>query len=392
MRKTRLIVTLCLLATLPLAAMAADPFRYPEARHGKGQLRYINQLPVLFIEGTPEEIGDQTAVLGTKPGGKLLRYPRDVLRQFWASLTWPVFIKTGERMTAQFPDEQRRELDAMAKAGVDRESLLAANTMFDVVKMIACSTLIVESERSATGEPIFGRNLDFPTAGYLQEYSLAIVCRPEGKHAFVSVGFPGLVGCLSGMNEKGLSLAVLEVLESADGSKKFDINGTPYAMNYRRILEECATVEEAEKLLRTMKRTTRNNLAICDQKGGAVFEITPTNVVVRRAEAGLCPCTNHFCTKELAPQKVENRVYTCDRFNCLVEESKKLRRVGLPEMTELLHQVNGGDYTLQTMIFEPSKMRLHLAIGSCPASALPLRTLEVRELLKDAQVDRGTMR
>ena len=28
---------------------AADPFRYPEGRHGKGQLRYINDVPVQQI-------------------------------------------------------------------------------------------------------------------------------------------------------------------------------------------------------------------------------------------------------------------------------------------------------------------------------------------------------
>jgi predicted choloylglycine hydrolase len=382
MLRCRLLPLLLVLA-LPGLVLGADPFRYPEAKHGKGELRYINQVPVLFVEGTPEEIGEQVAVLGTKPGTKLLNYPRDVLKEFYAGVTWPIFVQAGNRLERQFPETQKRELDAIAKAGVNRDSLVTANTMFDVVKLIACSTMIVEADRSATGGPIFGRNLDFPTAGYLQEYSVVVICRPEGKHAFASIGFPGLVGCLSGMNEKGLALAVHEVLDAGDGSKKYDPNGTPYAMNYRRILEECSTVAEAEKLLRTMKRTTRNNLAICDKNGGAIFEITPLNIVVRRAEGGLCPCTNHFCTKELAPKQLENRVYTCDRFDCLVEQSKKHKKLGLPEVSELLHQVNGGDYTLQTMIFEPGKLRLHVALGSCPTSALPLRTLDVGELLKD---------
>jgi len=372
---------LLLLLVFPAVGMAAEPFRYPEATHGKGELRYINHVPVLFVEGSPEEIGEQVAVLGTKPGRKLLNYPRDVLKEFWAGATWPVFVRAGTRLERQFPESQRRELDAMARAGVDREALVTANTMFDVVKLIACSTMIVDPQRSSTGAPIFGRNLDFPTAGYLQEYSVVLVCRPEGKHAFVSIGFPGLVGCLSGINEKGLALAVHEVLEASDGSRKFDPNGTPYAMNYRRILEECSTIEEAEKLLRSFKRTTRNNLAICDKQGGAIFEITPSNVVVRRPENGLCPCTNHFCSPELAPKHVENRVYTCDRFDCLVEQSRKHPKLGVGEVGELLHLVNGGSYTLQTMVFEPSKLKLHLAIGSCPASALPLRTLDVGELL-----------
>jgi hypothetical protein len=33
------------------------------------------------------------------------------------------------------------------------------------------------------------------------------------------------------------------------------------------------------------------------------------------------------------------------------------------------------------MIFEPATLKLHLAIGSCPSSSLPLKLLELRPLL-----------
>jgi hypothetical protein len=42
--------------------------------------------------------------------------------------------------------------------------------------------------------------------------------------------------------------------------------------------------------------------------------------------------------------------------------------------------VNMGPLTLQTMIFEPRSLKLHLAIGSCPSSKLPLKTLELAPL------------
>lgn len=380
-RMLRFLFAVVGMAALAFSAEAREPFRYPEGRHGPAELRYINQVPVLFVEGTPEEIGTQVAELGLKPSGQLLNYPKDVLQHFSAGFSWKLFVLAGRRLERNFPADYRQELEAMVQTGVDRERLVTANTMFDVVKLIACSSMIVQPDRSATGKAIFGRNLDFPTAGYLQEYSMVIVYRPKGKYAFVSVGFPGLIGCLSGINEKGLCLAVHEVLEAADGSKKYDPEGTPYAMNYRRILEECATVEEAEKLLRSLKRTTRNNLAVCDRNGGVILELTPKNVVVRKPADGLCPCTNHFCTPELAPKQVSNRVYTCDRFACLVKNGNHHKKLGVEAIKEMLHEVNGGDMTLQTMIFEPADMKLHVALGSCPSSALPLRKLDVAELL-----------
>src|SRR5436190_1220366 len=52
-------------------AARAEPFRYPEAKHGKGELKYVNGVPVLRVEGTPAEVGEQLGVLALKPAAGL---------------------------------------------------------------------------------------------------------------------------------------------------------------------------------------------------------------------------------------------------------------------------------------------------------------------------------
>jgi predicted choloylglycine hydrolase len=250
---------------------------------------------------------------------------------------------------------------------------------------MGCATLIVEPERSATKQMIFGRNLDFPTLGYLHEYSIVSVVRPEGKHAFVSVGLPGLTGVLSGMNDAGLTLAVLECYPAVkDDSPKFDAKGIPYAMCFRRLLEECTTVEEAEKLLKTMKRTTRVNLAICDKTTSAVFEITSKTVAVRRAENGVCPCTNHFRTPELATET------KCSRYAILEKcQDKDAGNLDVAAVAKKMDEVSQttGDQTLQTMVFQPATLTLHVAFGKPPASKLPLKTIELGPLFAKKAAD-----
>jgi hypothetical protein len=357
-------------------AGAAEPFRYPEGKHGKGQLKYINGLPVLTVEGTPQEIGEQMAKLITKPAIKLLDYPRDYLKAFFSVDYMPMLVRTGNALLAQFPADYRKELEAGIKAtGVNRDLLVVGNTMFDIKKIAGCSTVIIDPERSATGAPLFGRNLDFPTLGYLHKYSVVIVCHPKGKHAFAAITFPGVIGVLSGMNDAGLAVATLEVYSSKDHSPKFNPKGIPYALCYRKILEECTNVAQAEKLLRSLKRTTQMNLAVCDKKGGAVFEITPKSVVVRRPEKGICPCTNHFRSKELATNT------RCPRYAAL-ETCAKLKKVDLATIVKKLDAVNQDKLTLQTMVFEPASLTLHLAIGKCPSSKLALKKLDLGPLLK----------
>jgi predicted choloylglycine hydrolase len=389
------------------AAPAAEPFRYPEGKHNQGRLTYVQGLPVLVVAGTPEEIGEQTAVLAVKPAGRVLDYPEDILRHVAARVPGlpgelayrtarQFFVSTGLAMLRHFPPDHRQEMEALVKAGgFDRQRIVLGNTMFDAKnvflelrRQFGCSTLIVEPQRSATNGPLFGRNLDYPSLGYVQQYSLVTVCRPRGKHAFAAVGFPGLVGCLSGMNDAGLALAILEVYASSDGPA-FDPQGTPYALCYRRLLEECATVDEAVQLLRSLKRTTTTNLAVCDKSGGVVLEVTPKRVVVRAPQEGICSCTNHFCTPELKPAQFRSRFRTTQRYETLEKVRALERPITLADVHDSLHAVSQGSHTLQTMIFEPATLRLHVAIGELPASRSQLRVLELAPLLHGDRAPSG---
>jgi hypothetical protein len=379
MSRLRTVAPLLLLGCLLSAGhvCAADESRYSDGKEGAGELKHINGVPVLILEGTPEEMGKQTVALTGKPLEKLLNFPKDLVKHEKAEALWPLFVAAAKAMEPQFPADHLKEMDAgVTAARVDRNLPLLANTFPDISKAYGCSSIIVGKERSATGGPLFGRNLDYPTLGYLDQYSLVIVRRPKGKHAFASIGFPGMIGCLSGINDAGLALAVHEVRKTKDGSPGLDTKGIPYTLAFRRLLEECSTVAEAEKLLRDMKRTTMLNLAVCDKNGGAIFEFTTKNVVVRPPEADVCTCTNHFCSKELGAG------VHCDRLPKLDVARDEKGKMGLAEVAKKLNAVNQGGATLQTMVFEPATLKLHLAIGKCPTSALPLKEIDLAPLLK----------
>src|SRR6516225_6865693 len=117
-----------------------------------------------------------------------------------------------------------------------------------------------------------------------------------------------------------------------------------------------------------------HNLAICDKNGCAVLELTTKSVVVRRPEKGLCPCTNHFRSEELCTDK------TCRRYDAL-SKGFDMEKLDRGDIAKLLDSANQGEHTLQTMIFEPTALKLHLAIGKCPTSALPLKELDLKPLL-----------
>jgi isopenicillin-N N-acyltransferase-like protein len=365
-----------LLAGGAALARSAEEFRFREGRFEQGELRYRSGLPVLIVRGTPEQIGRQEAALTAKGAKGLLDYPRQMMRLFGQENRLGDLLRAAGRLLPQMPRDHLAELDAFAaQVGIDRDLLVGVNTMLDCYRgAFGCSSLLVEPQRSATGGPLFGRNLDFYTRAHLEKYSLVTVYRVQGKRAFASIGFPGMLGCFSGMNDAGLALATHEAFFSRDDAPMFNPKGMPYTFLLRRIMEECATVEEAVALLKSAERTTLFSVALADRKHCGVAEVTPENVVLRRSQEGLCACVNQFRSRTLATFRFS------PRYNKLMQV-RDLAQIRVEDVAKKLHEVNQGWMTLQTMIFEPASLRLHLAIGSCPSSALPLKRLDLAPLL-----------
>jgi hypothetical protein len=365
-----------LLGLLTLPVSAAPVRAFVEGRSGAGELKYINDLPVLCVAGTPEELGRQQAALTSAAAKKLAPYPRLLLERLGRGDLFKRLLASCKLLAPQISPDQRAEMRAYAEGlGIDRDLGLAANMLVDLRAALGCSALLVEARRSTTGGPLFGRNLDFPTAGLLQRYGLVIVRRPKGKHAFVSIGFPGIFGCISGMNDAGLALAVHQVFATGDGATKLNPHGVPWLFLCRDVLEQCTTVDEVEKFVRSRERTTLISLSLCDRSGGAVLEATPKTVALRRGSDGICACANRFCTEGLAVRPADRR------YRKLVE-SRKQERIDIPFVAAKLDEVNQGPLTVQTMIFEPVPLNLRLAMGTTPSSGLPLKLLELGPLLK----------
>jgi predicted choloylglycine hydrolase len=189
------------------------------------------------------------------------------------------------------------------------------------------------------------------------------------------------------MNDAGLTIASHEVFEP-DTATRFNSKGMPFAMTYRRILEECETIGDAVKLLDGVERASVTSLVIADTKGGAVIEVTPGTLAVRRFKDKPGVCTNHFCTQKNPKQT--DKFDTRTRFDTLsqsVVENKKDELFSDNDVTKCLHEVrlldsSKTDLTIQTFVFEPAerKVQLRFADGNGPATGGELTMLDLSKL------------
>ena len=215
--------------------------------------------------------------------------------------------------------------------------------------------MTLPASASPDGVARFGRNLDFPSFDVADKLSVVQIYRPTGRNAFMAVGWPGMVGVLSGMNEHGLTLANMEVTRGMRLP-----TAMPYILLYRTVLEQCRTTQEAIDLVRRTPRQSANNLMVMDAAGDrAVIEITPESVHVRRAGDGAALIsTNH--------QRGDDCETTgrCERFDRLLKESANRRgKVDAKALESMLADASQGKMTLQSMVFEPSNQVIYLSTG-----------------------------
>jgi predicted choloylglycine hydrolase len=175
------------------------------------------------------------------------------------------------------------------------------------------------------------------------------------------------------MNDSGLAVAMLDAATKKDGAAGLSLTGVPTLLLLRRVLEECRSVDEAVKLVRSTARASSLNIALCDCRRGAVLEVTTKTVVERKSELGVVLCTNHFRSEELRESR------SCWRYDELTKVTRDKTHT-IADIAERLHAVNQGDLTIQTMIFEPASLKLRLAFGAGPVTNHPMSELEFAKL------------
>lgn len=337
-----------------LLAPPPPPPDWTPRRHGRGRLeRGPGGVPILHLEGTPEEMGEQH--------GALLRDEiRALLGWYVPSFVGPRELERARRraldMFLPHVDEAyRREVEALARAaGLPAEDVLFGQCFTDIYRLFGCSTLAAPSPEGT----LLARNLDFPSMGRLGRYSIVVVARPEGKRPFVSVGWPGLVGVLSGQSPD-LALAVM-VVHNAEGARP----GVPFQLALRRVLEEADGAEAAERLLRATPLTVTNNLMVVDRAGGArVLELHPDGVVARGPDrGGRLVATNHFLTRERREARLSlEYVSSLLRYRAVREAVDDRGPVDLDRARRALDAAS-VPITVQSMIFLPAAGALEVSL------------------------------
>lgn len=191
--------------------------------------------------------------------------------------------------------------------------------------LVGCTSFAAWDSKTQDGQLMLGRNFDFYVNDEFAREKIVAFINPEKGHKFMMYTWGGMIGAVSGMNEKGLSVTI-----NAGKSNIPLMAKTPISLVAREILQYAETTVEAIEIAKKREVFVSEAIMIgsAREQKALLIEVSPRNFGVYEVEnADELICSNHFQSAE----------YTGDRRNLkTIEESHTQYR--FDRMEELLSQ------------------------------------------------------
>ncbi len=136
---------------------------------------------------------------------------------------------------------------------------------------------------------LLARNFDFEGGDIFDRQKLVSVVVPDGRIPYLSVGFPGMLGVVSGFNREGIGLAV-QALAGGETAG----SGEPVTLLLADVLRSESTFEGAVERLRRGKVFVSDLILVADAKTRriAVVEKSPSAFALRETPGAWLGATN----------------------------------------------------------------------------------------------------
>ena len=331
-------------------------------RRREGGLLVIRQgQRICMLNGSPREIGKQH-------GTMLKREVRRVVDSVVYTLclheslqrgTWMLdeLRKAWQAQSGHIPAEYKEEMAALAEAaGIKLEELQLANML---PALFHCSGFALSGKATGGGKLYHGRVLDYMAGIGLQDAAVLFVVSKTGAKPFVSVGYAGMIGCVTGMNTERIAIGEI----GGGGVGQWD--GVPMQVLVRQVLERSSSLDEALAVLKDNKRTCQYSYVVSDGKTGDARGVTATPDAVSVFKPG------QKIGEQAKPPADVVVMSGGERLKALLAKiTDGYRRIDEARAIKLMdHPVSATGGNLHNVLFVPADLVLHVANARGKADA-----------------------
>lgn len=358
-----------------------------------GSLELRNGLYVLHLTGSPREMGLAHGRLLKEMLPEVKAYIRQIAPELFQDyLRDNGLIAKIEGYVGPDIIEELRGISEGSEGAIGYEDLLLLNSPLYVLYnfgnlfgISGCSSFAAFGEATADGRLLVGRNLDWSAMSFSQKYPVVLIYEPKGKPAFVSFGYPGIAGVLTGMNAHGVMAAI-----HVDLSTELTLDGVDILFGLRRVLEKASNLAEAERILIDLPRSTGGNvvLAGASDVNASVFEFSTLHYALRRPENETIWETNNYQDPVMQTYEsafVAGSPWRYQRLGDLLnlnygQLNPDLAVTMLRDTYDLMTQTNipireengrtlGNNSNMYSVVFLPQDLRFWAAMGPTPGLA-----------------------
>lgn len=291
-------------------------------------------VPVLDLSGSRHEVGLQYGVL-LRPEihAVYAKYEQIINDLTGGGLRRDLFIHSFRgrvsQMRAELPAGFEDELRGIAEgAGLPFSDFLFFALTPEFLFDASCTSLVVRSG----SEIAHARNFDFvQPASFIARYPVITRVAVDGKIPYLNVGFIGLPGVYTGLNERGIAASV----NTAAFSVHANGNVIPVGFLVKALLENSATLAEADSVMLhatvshyfiTVSSRDERDAAIYENLGDAVTKVPMTGTTLGIENAPVSTDNRHARASILSQAE-----YNISREHALGELTARAPSSPLPE-------------------------------------------------------------
>lgn len=328
--------------------------------HGKSKKYIKNGITVVYLTGTPYEIGFAHGKLckaEIRGVNKFFLEAYDRLEKDSKS-NW---LKLSHQFENNIPEEYIEEMRGISDgADIPYDKILFLNTLSTIDMGNKCFAFALRDDDSR----IFTiRQVDGYKGSDLYKKMILFIVKPERGFGFAAILNPGWVDGESGINEKGLTVSQNNI-----GIKQNNWNVTPITHLSRYMLQYSETFDDVEELLERQQAYPARLIFTSSREGAAAFEFANEEKARINMKNGFLALSNHarfIPSKKIGNGSAKRLSYAEDFFkehagHIYIEKAIDLVRS--PRISRSTFWDSFRVHNRQSFIFSPVTLDFWIAI------------------------------
>ncbi len=298
----------------------------------------------MYLEGKPFDRGVINGKLSELLIEKQEQAFTDRIREMVPSDFYLRFLKYfifwfNRDLDKNIPEEYKLEIYGISLSASDKFSfignpyqrMLNYHSAHDIghalqdFALVGCTSFGAWGGDTKDGSLIIGRNFDFFAGDEFAENKIVCFEKPESGIPFMMVTWGGMIGTVSGMNMKGLTVTINAAKSETPYSAR-----TPISILAREILQYAGNISEAWAIAQKRETFVSESIMVgsaADNKA-AIIEKSPFKIALVMPVSDNITCANHF----------QSQVFEDDQLNI----SNKLENASVYRQKRLRQKITNS--------------------------------------------------